>query len=942
MSIFFKKHRINIFIILIFLILPFIFFKDTFKLNSVILGSGDPIAYYIPLNKLKIDLLKNLELPFWNRYNFCGFPLLSNPQASIFYPVTLIFGLLFSTVTAYNLSLLLHYSLAGIFLYLFLNEYKLNKLASFTAGLIFMFSGAMITHKSHPTMLYTIVWVPLILLFLEKYRKSKRFEFVLISSVIYSISFFAGHPQIFLYSSLVILLFIIYYTFIYEGGRKYYFLLSGLIFVIGLLIMSVQLIPSYELMKSGFVRNNVSYHFFSIGSLHPKLLPILFFPFIFGCKHLSVGGIPHFLHWFGIEDSVEMIIYFGISTLPFLLFGFFVKNRHKYFWMFILSLSFLLVLGKYTPLNKLIYYIPLFGKFKNPTRNWYEFGLALSVLIGFGFDYFIRLDKKKIKKIVIGVIVFLSSVIVGFFIFYLLLNGNFQSHVINFFKGVINVEYLKENIKLINYSIYMPLIIITITLSILILSLFKKNKFLFILIVLIIFLDLFSVGRFDENNTENIFENKDMNISTKINFLCEKEKLFRILPLIDLPEKSYNSRNSNILFMFDNSAGYDPLILDDYSYIINIEDPTNNGLLYFTDWQSLLRNNIIISMLNTEYIIVPVPEDMNEFRDNITKSYWKDIKPTFDEAQYDKGEFKDSWLSADKNELIIGGSHGTEKLYKVPINIERNKDYLISFEIKQNKKVENYIHFDFYGDNYGNGSQEFYLAPDSIKEEYIRVERIINSENVPSNSDIYFRIFTESIGEFSIKNLEIHKVVRYYDYEIVYNDGTAMILENKNFIPRFYFVSEVRNVTSLEEAKNILWEEDIFWEYDKFDIKTAALVEDIDFGRIKFNTKDASVDIVRYENNKITLETASEDDSFLIFSDTYYPGWRAYIDNTETKIYRTNGIVKGIYIPEGEHTILFEYTPNHFWMVAIVSLSSFILIITGVIVLQLKRKRRLN
>jgi len=929
---FLKRNKTNIFIIFVFLILPFIFFKDAFRLNSVILGLGDPTAYYIPLHQLKMDLLKNLELPFWNRYNFCGFPLLSNPQASIFYPVTLILGLLFSTVTAYNLSLLLLYSLAGIFLYLFLNEYKLNKLASFTAGLVFMFSGLMISNRSHPVFIYTMVWTPLILLFLEKYRKSRRLEFVLVSSIIYSISFFAGHPQIFLYSSLVILLFIIYYTFIYEGGKKYYFLLSGLVFIIGFLIISIQLIPTYELIKNS-IRNVTDYNYFSSYSYNPKLLPTLFFPFITGNPFYQFQNVPTY---FGPWNYTEMIKYFGITTIPLLVFGFFRKDKHKYFWIFLLVFSFLLVLGNHTPFYRLMYYVPLFNKFRVPSRNWFEFGLAFSVLVGFGFDYFIKLDKQKIKKIIIGIIIFFSSILSGFFVFYLLLKTKLKYNLINFLVASSeHSKYLLQNISLGNYSIFIPLIIISCTILAIILFLFKKNKFLYILLVLLIFIDLFHFGYLHEPNNDINYLNNKIEDSSDLRFLNQKDNFFRIYPIKYGVSGIILFYNKNIHKKLDSVMGYEPLMLKNYRFITGLD--WSSGAV--ADWQSLLLNNIVLSMLNAKYIIVPEPEDIDKFKDKITKSYWKDIEPVLDKTHYSKAEFKRSRLSANKDEIIIGGGEHTAKLYKVPIDIESGRDYIVNFKIKENKKIDNYIHFDFYGDNYDNPGQEFYLGPEDIGEEYVEVDRIINSEDVTYGSDIYFRIFTNSDGEVALKDLGIHEVVRYYNYETVYSDGYTLILENKNFIPRFYFVSEVRGINSLEEVKDILWEEDIFGDYYKFDPKTIALVQGIDFNRRKFNTEDTNVDIIEYKNNKVTLETISEDDSFLIFSDNYYPGWKAYIDNIETKIYRTNGIIKGIYIPKGKHAVIFKYIPSYFWIGAAVSLSTFILVIAGIVILFLRRRK---
>src|SRR5665647_3981942 len=87
---FFIKNRINIIIIFIYLILPWIFFRDSFQINSVVFSNGDPNLIALPMRQLVMDSIKNLDPPFWNRYIFSGFPLFANPQASLFYPIVFI------------------------------------------------------------------------------------------------------------------------------------------------------------------------------------------------------------------------------------------------------------------------------------------------------------------------------------------------------------------------------------------------------------------------------------------------------------------------------------------------------------------------------------------------------------------------------------------------------------------------------------------------------------------------------------------------------------------------------------------------------------------------------------------------------------------------------------------------------------------------------------
>ncbi|MHB8279075.1 MAG: YfhO family protein [Candidatus Humimicrobiaceae bacterium] len=78
--------------------------------------------------------------------------------------------------------------------------------------------------------------------------------------------------------------------------------------------------------------------------------------------------------------------------------------------------------------------------------------------------------------------------------------------------------------------------------------------------------------------------------------------------------------------------------------------------------------------------------------------------------------------------------------------------------------------------------------------------------------------------------------------------------------------------------------------------------------------------------------------NYLVFSDTYYSGWKAYIDKNETKIYKTDGILKGIYIPAGEHEIIFCFLPDNFWLGVSISLCSYIAVIAAAFILFSKKK----
>lgn len=789
---FLNKYRIDILVIILFLVLPFVFFRDTFRLDSFVLGQGDAIKLYIPFNQLKTDLLKNLEGPFWNSSIFCGFPLLSSPQAAVFYPFHLILLLFGSSVVGYNVSLLLHYSLGGIFMYFLLKEYNLAKYACFLGGVVFIFSGAMISHKSHLPMLSTIIWVPLILLCLEKYRNKKKLPYLLTAAILSAISFFAGHPQIFAYSSIFILLYILYYTFFADKKINWHFLLSVLIFPICFLLILPQLIPSFELMLNSFSRSLTSFNYFNVNSYNPIIGISLFFPFIFGTKNPPVdSGIPHSLRWFGIGDPPEVLIYFGIITIPFIVLSFFKPDRRRYFWFLILCVFFIISMGKYTIISEWLYNIPIYNRFRTPSRNFFIVNIAIAILTGFGFNYYIKSKINKRKRAILVSIFILCFILIVLFLIYNAIRTGSTMLIFTYFSEKIDVNKFIGNISITNYSVYVPLILFLITLIVLVISLFKKNKFMYPVIIFLIFVDLFTMGHFDERSLPNIYKDEPGKTVSMEN----GSNTYRILPITSYEKENIFLPDRNIYFGYDYTSGYGPLMLRDYALLFNITDVNSLGWIEHTDWKTLLENNNVLSITNTKYIIVP-------------------------------------------------------------------------------------------------------------------------------------------------RDLEIHEAKSYGYYNIAYEDQDVLVLENNNYLPRFYFPSEIYNVIDIEEAKNIIWGGNSKWEPDGFDPQKSATVENIDFEKTEFDTVDAKIEVIDYRGNGVILETSSDNELFLVFSDTYYPGWKAYIDNKESKIYKANGMFKGIHIPKGEHNIIFRYFPTGLTIGFAVSIATIISIIVVTFLYHRKRKHK--
>ncbi len=159
---------------------------------------------------------------------------------------------------------------------------------------------------------------------------------------------------------------------------------------------------------------------------------------------------------------------------------------------------------------------------------------------------------------------------------------------------------------------------------------------------------------------------------------------------------------------------------------------------------------------------------------------------------------------------------------------------------------------------------------------------------------------------------------------------TRRIYDNPHAVPRAYLVREATTAASINEALTRL-------DDRSFVVGRSALLETKDVagnarllpfadGTIASNTS-GSVTITHDTDTTLSLSVnAGGYPALLILTDTYYPGWVARIDGSETPIYPVNIKQRAIAVPAGYHTVQFVYQPHS------VSLGLTITILTELIV----------
>jgi len=125
-----------------------------------------------------------------------------------------------------------------------------------------------------------------------------------------------------------------------------------------------------------------------------------------------------------------------------------------------------------------------------------------------------------------------------------------------------------------------------------------------------------------------------------------------------------------------------------------------------------------------------------------------------------------------------------------------------------------------------------------------------------------------------------------------------------------------------------------------FDPRTTALVDSMPECGDTDSEGDNAVEIVHYEGNRIEARVRGKG-GLLIFSEVYYPGWRATVDDNPARLVRADYLLRALCVPAGQHRVVLTYDPPLLKLgLAITGLT--LLSVIGVAGWATRQKRRLE
>ena len=375
-----KAHRIwginwrkllnqDVFSILAVVLVGLLFFRRAlFPLGAFVsgdIGGSDFSDFFLPVKAFLARSLNSKQIPLWTDKVGFGFPFLAEGQIQAFFPTSILF-LFLPTTLAYNLCLFLAVLGIGISTYLFLRRgLGLHALPALFGAVAFAFGAPVTMRWKHLPILSVLALFPLEMLAVKELFRGCRFSFhevgphkakmasrepfssaglffIISLAVLIGFQFLAGHPQMTIYCLVV---FGFYFLFnlvgaVFLGSRlkdeKEPFITNreiclslkllavfGLAVLLGLALGAVQLFPSLELKRYSLRASGLSYKETQIYPFFLKHLVTLLVPFSFGdpskwAPYLEFD--PHLLVW-------EICAYSGLFTAIFGLLEVFRMNN---------------------------------------------------------------------------------------------------------------------------------------------------------------------------------------------------------------------------------------------------------------------------------------------------------------------------------------------------------------------------------------------------------------------------------------------------------------------------------------------------------------------------------------------------------------------------------------------------------------------------------------
>jgi len=146
------------------------------------------------------------------------------------------------------------------------------------------------------------------------------------------------------------------------------------------------------------------------------------------------------------------------------------------------------------------------------------------------------------------------------------------------------------------------------------------------------------------------------------------------------------------------------------------------------------------------------------------------------------------------------------------------------------------------------------------------------------------------------------------------------LFENLSVMPRFFLVNKVQRVTSDLEVRELVGRQLVSFR------DTAVTSQPVTGLSAAAGGDAGVVQVIDYQADSLRLSVRTPQAAFLVLAESFYPGWRAWVDGAPVEIVRTDIAFRGLVVPAGAHEVAMRFQPAILPLSLAISLAAAILL----------------
>ncbi len=917
-------------------------------INGLVAYERDTSVFYYPLFEWASQQLRNGEFPLWCPQILGGYPIFADSELGLASPAVLLAMLALPSDIAFVMLRLVFVGVAAVGAYGLARAWNLTRAAAVIAGLTFSLGSFLPAHIQHENVVRTAAWLPVILACIERALRSRthaRRRWVLSGAASMGFAALGLHPEILLVNLLTAVAYGVLRSWSPFKDPRYFVRTSirnvviiGTVALTGLALAAVQLVPLAELGPLSARAGVFPYQDVAGQTFTPFGLVQLLLPYVFRGPDHQQWGL--WTHW-------ESYLYVGLAPLVLAAIAVWHARHHRiWLWVVLGLFGLTIALGRYSPVDVfgLLWRTPGLGWLRAPGRFELVVVLALSMLAAHGMTVLQARARRPCKVRPLVRLPAMAALLATplLFAFALSLGHAAILEHRDTILRLIQARYLSlphDQPSLAPSDVYAGLLrttdlaetrvggaVLGLFVVLTAIALWQRAPWAWLrsrsawpaALILFAGVDLIAFGwGIHPRQALSVLARPDPAIAELHQLLLSQDSSGAPARVMASPVVQQIAPDQLVPLGIQEAGGYSSLdtseerslllrverVDDELMDLMNVRyvlDPGQYGALpSYRDVQYSPRNPLVDAGsggdLGDETFALPSPVTPTEIRVVSGLESAAEVPQRMPVADI---VLRSPTGAVVSRMTLLAGEHVMDWSWDDPHgwgNVQHNRvevagqisDTLPDGEVAQ--RVLSYASFAVSSGGLVNTVEIRTLTPHGRM-------AIFGVGIVDSSGGIH-----QLLGRQKTKYREIS------------SDGTVRVLENTAAYPRAFLVSRARVAPpagSLEmmQSRPFAPREEVILSADTQPAMMNAAT--VPWTGRTAPALDGTVRILRYSSQQVAMDVVAPAPAFLVLTDAFYPGWRAFVDGREWPVVRGDVMFRVVDVPAGEHAVTFQFRPT--------------------------------